>query len=135
MSARRKSDKSEVVKFPVGRVVREHRIGPLLMATPEAEAIEQACYSVRRAIKALQRQEASLNLRAARARKKETPEQTARLVEKSMQHVYARQDEDRAAEAAACPPPPPHVLQRMRALFDRWEAQSDRDGDGGDSAA
>ena len=62
-----------VVKFPIGRVVREHRIGQIHEATPEAEAIEQAARSVRHALKTLRRQEASLNLRAAQLRKKVTP--------------------------------------------------------------
>ena len=81
---------SSVVKFPIGRVVREHRIGHILAATPEAEAIEQARRSVSQAIKTLRRQEASLNLRAARERKKETPEQHAQLVERNMRRIYAR---------------------------------------------
>ena len=60
------------------------------------EAIEQACISVRRALKPLRRQEASLNLLYWRARKRETPEQHARLVEKNMRRIYACQAEDRA---------------------------------------
>jgi hypothetical protein len=40
-----------VVKFPIGRVVREHRIGIVLGASPESEAIEQSIISIRRAIK------------------------------------------------------------------------------------
>jgi hypothetical protein len=42
-----------VVKFPVGRVVREHRIGCILAATPEAEEVERALRSVRDAITTL----------------------------------------------------------------------------------
>ena len=63
-----------VIKYPIGRVVREHRIG-LTSATPELEAINQAAISMRRAITSLRRQEATLNSYAARARKKVTPEQ------------------------------------------------------------
>jgi hypothetical protein len=123
-----------LIKFPIGRVVREHRIGHILAATREGEAIEQAARSVRQAIKTLRRQEASLNLRAARERKKETPEQIARVVEKNMSHVYAREDEDRAAEAAAAPPPDASTRQAIRALVDRWDAEAGRDGDGDDAA-
>jgi hypothetical protein len=130
---------SSVVKFPIGRVVREHRIGHILAATPEAEAIEQARRSVSQAIKTLRRQEASLNWRAARERKKETPEQHAQLVERNMRRIYACQDEDRAAAA-----PSPDADERrlharddarlFRALAEKLEAQAD-DGDDGGSAA
>src|SRR5438045_1768449 len=85
-----------VVKFPIGRVVREHRIGIILAATPKAEAIEQALRSVRDAIRTLQRQRATLELLAWRGREKETPEQHAALVKRSMAHIYAWQDEDAA---------------------------------------
>jgi hypothetical protein len=93
-----------VIKYPIGRVVREHRIGQLYEPTAEAEAIEQALQSVRAAIKTLRRQEASLNLRANRERKKVTPEQHARVVKENMRRIYARQDEGRTAEARAIVP-------------------------------
>ena len=83
-----------VIKFPIGRVVREHRIGAILAATPTAEAIEQALRSVSHAIKTLRHQAATLNLLAARERKKETPDQRARLVTKNMSRIYAREAED-----------------------------------------
>jgi hypothetical protein len=86
MSARRTDT---VVKFPIGRVVREHRIGIILAATPKAEAIEQALRSINHAIVTLRRQEATLNLHAARERKKVTPKQHAQLVAKNMRHIYA----------------------------------------------
>ena len=75
MSRRKRAN--TVVKFPIGRVVREHRVGASLGGTPELQAIEQAAISVRRAISTLRRQQASLNLLAARASKKVTPEQHA----------------------------------------------------------
>jgi hypothetical protein len=92
-----------VIKFPIGRVVREHRIG-LSGVTPELEAIERASISVRFAIETLRRQEATLNLYAARARKKVTPEQHARAVKENMRRMYKCEDEDRAAEAKPARP-------------------------------
>ena len=44
MSRAKRAD--TVVKFPIGRVVREHRIGMLFGATPKGEAIEQALRSI-----------------------------------------------------------------------------------------
>jgi hypothetical protein len=104
-----------VVKFPIGRVVREHRIGQIHEATPEAEAIEQAARSVRHAIQTLRRQEASLNLRAAQLRKKVTPEQHARLVEKNMRLMRIGEAEDRAA--AEPPLDPRQILRELAATF------------------
>jgi predicted AAA+ superfamily ATPase len=121
-----------VIKFPIGRVVREHRIGQILAGTAEGEAIEQAARSVRHAIKTLRRQEASLNLRAAREREKETPEQQARFVEKSMRHIYARQDEDRAAEAK---PLDPFMVEVLRKLVTEADAAAEGDNNDGGSAA
>ena len=43
MSRAKRAD--TVVKFPIDRVVREHRIGMLLGVTIEAEAIDQALRS------------------------------------------------------------------------------------------
>jgi hypothetical protein len=121
-----------VIKFPIGRVVREHRIGHILAATPKAEAIEQALRSVRDAIKTLRRQEASLNLRAARERKKETPEQHARLVEKNMSRIYACQDENRAAEAK---PLDPYMVGVLRKIVAEADAAAEGDNNDGGSAA
>ena len=119
-----------VIKFPIGRVVREHRIGNILAATPEGEAIDQALCSVRRAIKTLRRQEASLNLRLARERRKETPERSARLVEKNMRRICACQDEDRAAE-----PLDPFMVNVLRKMIAEAEAAfGDDNNDGGDAA-
>jgi hypothetical protein len=123
---------SSVVKFPIGRVVREHRIGNILAATPEAEAIEQARRSVSQAIKTLRRQEASLNLRAARERKKETPEQHAQLVERNMRRIYAREDEDRAAEAK---PLDPYTVEVFRKIVAKADAAAEGDNNDGGSAA
>jgi hypothetical protein len=117
-----------VVKFPIGRVVREHRIGIILAATPEAEAIEQALRSVCDAIKTLERQRASLILRANRERKKETPEQHARLVEKNMRHMYKCEDEDRRAEAKPLDPYMVEVLRKMVAEADAAAEAGDTDG-------
>jgi hypothetical protein len=86
MSRSKRTD--TVVMFPIGRVVREHRIGQIHEATPEAEAIERALRSMRHAIKTLEWQQSSLNLRLQRERKKVTPEQHARLVERNMQRIY-----------------------------------------------
>jgi hypothetical protein len=82
---------------------------------------------VSHAITALRRQEASLNLRAARERKKETPEQHARLVEKSMSHVFARQDEDRAADAGRLDP---FMVEVFRKLVAKADAEAGEPGDG-----
>jgi hypothetical protein len=125
----RSRDGANLVKFPIGRIVREHRIGSS-QATPELEAIEQAAVSIRQAIETLRRQEATLNLCAARARKKVTPEQQARLTEKNMRRIYACEDEDRAAEAVAAPPPDAGAWRALRKLVDKWDAEA-----GGDDAA
>jgi len=106
-----------VVKFPIGRVVREHRIRGTQHGSPELDAIEQAAISVRRAIKTLLRQEATLNLRAAVARKKVTPEQRAAACAENMRRLYARDD-----------------ARLFRKLADKLEAQAG-DGDDGGSAA
>ena len=116
-----------VIKFPIGRVVREHRIGQIYEATPEAEAIEQALRSVRHAIQTLRRQQASLNLRAVRERKKETLEQHACLVEKSMSHIYAREAEDRAA---AAPPLDADALRFLRDFVAKCDAEAGHNDDG-----
>jgi hypothetical protein len=129
MSAARRPEGS-VVKFPIGRVVREHRIG-LTSATPELEAIEHSAISIRRAIKTLRRQEATLNLLAARAWKKATPEQRERAGAENTRRIYARQNEDRAAVA---PPPDTPFATALRELVDRWSAKTG-DGDDGGSAA
>ena len=88
----------EVVKFPIGRVVREHRVGRFDPAT-ESEAINQALVSMRRAIKTLRHQEATLNLRYWAARKRQMPEERARIGERNMQHIHARMAEDEANTA------------------------------------
>jgi hypothetical protein len=129
MSRAKRAD--TVVKFPIGRVVREHRIGPILGATPELEAIERSAISIRRAIETLRRQEATLNLCAARARKKVTPEQQAAAVKKNMRHIYACQDEDRAA---AAPPPDAGTRRALRKLVDKWDAEAGDNDDGGSAA-
>jgi hypothetical protein len=59
---RRSRDGSNIVKFPIGRVVREHRIGLIVGATSAEEAIEQSLISMRRAITTLRRQESTLFL-------------------------------------------------------------------------
>jgi hypothetical protein len=97
---RRPKRADTVVKFPIGRVVREHRVGIILAATPKAEAIEQALRSVRAAIRTLQRQRATLELLAWREREKETPEQHAALVARNMRRIYAREDEGAAEHRA-----------------------------------
>jgi hypothetical protein len=129
MSRAKRAD--TVVKFPIGRVVREHRIGIILAATPEAEAIEQALRSISRAIVTLRRQEATLNLYAARESKKVTPKQHAQLVAKNMRHIYACQDEDRAA---AAPPPDAGTRRALRKLVDKWDAEAGDNDDGGTAA-
>jgi len=45
-----------VIKFPIGRVVRKHRIGGTQHGSPELDAIEQSAISIRRAIETLRRQ-------------------------------------------------------------------------------
>ena len=87
--------------------------------------------SVRRAIKTLQRQYASLILRANRARRKEAPEQHARMVDKHMQHIYARQDEDRAAEAK---PLDPYTVGVLRKIVAEADAAAEGDNNDGGSA-
>jgi len=121
-----------VVKFPIGRVVREHRIRGTQHGSPELDAIEQAAISVRRAIKTLLRQEATLNLRAAVARKKVTPEQRAAACAENMRRLYARDDENRAAEAPALDPFWVDVLRKVVAKAD---AAAEGDNDDGGSAA
>ena len=99
---------------------------------PELEAIEQAAISVRRAIHTLRRQEATLNLLAARERKKETPEQHARLVEENMSRVYAREAEDRAAEAK---PLDPFMVEVLRKMVAEADAAAEADNNDGGNAA
>ena len=113
-----------VVKFPIGRVVREHRIRGTQHGSPELDAIEQAAISVRRAIKTLLRQEATLNLRAAVARKKVTPEQRAAACAENMRRLYARDDENCAA---AAPPPDARTRRALRKLVDKWDAEAGGD--------
>ena len=62
-----------VVKFPIGRVVREHRIAPLLAATPEAEAIDQAFRSVEHAMKSLERQRSKTDSGSSRMLSRSQP--------------------------------------------------------------
>jgi hypothetical protein len=98
--SRRSGDASNIIKFPIGRAVREHRIGPLLGATPE-EAIEQSLVSMRRAITTLRRQHSTLILASYRARRKRTPEQRRRfdqLTDEPLRRVYARIAEDEAEQ-------------------------------------
>jgi hypothetical protein len=92
----RSRDGSNIVKFPIGRVVREHRNALIVGATSEEEAIAQSLVSVRRAITTLRRQESSLFLRSYRAWKRATPEQRRRVGEESMRRIYARLAEDDA---------------------------------------
>jgi len=120
-----------VVKFPIGRVVREHRIGPILGATPELEAIERSAISIRRAIETLRRQEATLNLRAAVARKKVTPEQRAAACAENMRRLYARDDENCAAEAPALDV---EAVRLLRGALAKLEAQAGDNDDGGSAA-
>ena len=89
---------ANVVKFPIGRVVREHRIGCILAASPEAEELDRALRSVQHALTTLRRQEASLILRYRHAREQETPEQHARLVDRNTRRVFACAKEDREAD-------------------------------------
>ena len=91
----------EVVKFPIGVVVRQHRIRPAIGATTEEQAIDEAMMSVRHAIKSLKRQEASLHLRSYRAREKATPEQRRRMGEEIMRRVEERIAENAENAAAA----------------------------------
>ena len=120
-----------VVKFPIGRVVREHRVG-LTSATPELEAINQAAISMRRAITSLRRQEATLNLLAARAWKKATPEQRERAGAENTRRIYARQDEDRAAEAK---PLDPYTVEVFRKIVAEADTAAEGDNNDGGSAA
>jgi hypothetical protein len=120
----------EIVKFPIGRVVREHRIGGTQHGSPELDAIEQSAISIRRAIETLRRQGATLNLLAARARKKVTPEQHARAVEKNMSRIYARQDEDRAAKPLA-----PYMVETLRKIVAEADAAAAGDKNDCESAA
>jgi len=105
---------------------------PALYRADIAEAIEQARRSVSQAIKTLRRQEASLNLRAARERKKETPEQHAQLVERNMRRIYAREDEDRAAEAK---PLDAYTVEVFRKIVAKADAAAEGDNNDGGSAA
>src|SRR5579863_3368110 len=91
---------AEIVKFPIGRVVREHRITQVMDGSPESVALSRALRSVSRAIETMQRQRASLMLRLQAARARETPEQHEASVKKNMAHIYAREAEDRAAARA-----------------------------------
>jgi len=83
----------EINKVPIGRVVREHRIAASLHGSPEFDAIERSGISIRRAIETLRRQEATLNLLAARARKKVSPEQHAAACAQNTRRVHARINE------------------------------------------
>jgi hypothetical protein len=119
-----------VVKFPIGRVVREHRIGAFTGATPELEAINQAAISMRRAITTLRRQEATLNLLAAGAWKKATPEQRERASAENTRRIYKREDEDRAAKSLS-----PGALQVLRKMVAEADAAAEVDDTDGGSAA
>jgi hypothetical protein len=130
MSRAKRAD--TVVKFPIGRVVREHRIRGTQHGSPELDAIEQAAISVRRAIKTLLRQEATLNLRAAVARKKVTPEQRAAARAENMRRLYARDDENHAAEAPALDP---YTVGVLRKIVAKADAAAEGNGDDGGSAA
>jgi hypothetical protein len=121
-----------IVKFPIGRVVREHRIGGTQHGSPELDAIEQAAISVRRAITTLRRQAATLNLRAAAARKKVSPEQLAAASAENMRHLYARDDENRAAEAK---PLDPYTIGVLRKIVAEADAAAEGDNNDGGSAA
>jgi hypothetical protein len=123
-----------VIKFPIGRVVREHRIGATRHGSPELDAIEQAAISVRRAITTLRRQQATLNLRAAVARKKVTPEQQAAACAENMRHLHARDDENRAAEAKPLNPFMVGVLRKLVAEADAAAAAEGDNNDGGSAA-
>jgi hypothetical protein len=123
MSRAKRAD--TVVKFPIGRVVREHRVSASLNGSPELDAIEQAAISVRRAIKTLLRQEATLNLRAAVARKKVPPEQRAAAYAENTRRLHVRDDENCAA---AAPPPDARTRRALRKLVDKWDAEAGGDG-------
>ena len=99
--SRRSGDASNIIKFPIVRAVREHRIGLIVGATSEDEAIEQSLVSMRRAITTLRRQHSTLILASYRARRKRTPEQRRRfdqLTDESLRRVYARIAEDEAEQ-------------------------------------
>ena len=55
-----------------------------------------------------------------------TPEQHARAVEQNMRRIYAREDEDGAAEKAAADAT---ARRLIRELFDKWDAEAGGDGD------
>ena len=129
MSRAKRAD--TVVKFPIGRVVREHRIRGTQHGSPELDAIEQAAISVRRAIKTLLRQEATLNLHAARARKKVTPEQRAAAYAENTRRLLVRDDENRAAEAPALDV---EAVRLLRGALAKLEAQAGDNDDGGRAA-
>jgi len=129
MSRAKRAD--TVVKFPIGRVVREHRIRGTQHGSPELDAIEQAAISVRRAIKTLLRQEATLNLRAAVARKKVTPEQRAAAYAENTRRLHVRDDENCAAEAPALDV---EAVRLLRGALAKLEAQAGDNDDGGSAA-
>jgi hypothetical protein len=72
---------------------------------------------MRRAITTPRRQEATLNLLAARARKKVTPEQRWAAYAENARRLYAREDENRAA---AAPPLDPYTRQLLRKMVDQF---------------
>jgi hypothetical protein len=99
--SRRSRDASNIVKFPIGRVVREHRSGLIVGETSEEAAIEQSLGSMRRAITTLRRQESTLFLAWYRAQRNRTPEQQRRfdqLADESLRRTYARIAEDEAEQ-------------------------------------
>jgi hypothetical protein len=117
-----------VVKFPIGRVVREPRVSASLNGSPELDAIEQAAISVRRAITTLRRQEATLNLLAARAQKKVPPEQQAAAYAENTRRIYKREAEDR--------PQPPPLSEGAKQLIRELVAElSDDNGDNDDGGS
>jgi hypothetical protein len=119
-----------VVKFPIGRVVREHRIRATQHGSPELDAIERLATSIRAAIITLRRQEAALHLLAARARKKVPPEQRAAAYAENTRRLYAREAEDRAAEAQAIDA---EARRWLRGALAKLDAEAG-DGEGGNAA-
>jgi hypothetical protein len=55
-----------------------------------------------------------------------TPEQHARAVEQNMRRIYAREDEDGAAEKTAADAA---ARRRLRELVDKWDAEAGGDAD------
>jgi hypothetical protein len=88
----------EVVKFPIGRVVREHRVRMNFGGSVEANALDAVLHSVDDALASLKRQRSSLLMQFRAARERETPDERARASGRVMARVFMRQAEDDGGE-------------------------------------